>query len=164
MMWSRRGNIRAYPALYLGGTPSQETGTSPPSCLLLENRLYMLYILVHCYHKHRLGKQLNIVLVRLNTIEHKQLFIGWFDNKYSKGNRFVIPFWIAASLGTKFPKGLTLVQQINSTTQNTYFYILCDENKQKVNILFSMFWTTNLWRGSAWHHLQLMILKMTGEV
>ena len=32
---------RAYPALYLGGTPSQETGTSPPSCLLLENRLYI---------------------------------------------------------------------------------------------------------------------------
>ena len=31
---------RAYPALYLGGTPSQETGTSPPSCLLLENHLY----------------------------------------------------------------------------------------------------------------------------
>ena len=34
-------SIRAYPALYLGGTPSQETGTSPPSCLLLENRLYI---------------------------------------------------------------------------------------------------------------------------
>ena len=33
--------IRAYPALYLGGTPSQETRTSPPSCLLLENRLLM---------------------------------------------------------------------------------------------------------------------------
>ena len=32
---------RAYPALYLGGTPSNETVTSPPSCLLLENRLYM---------------------------------------------------------------------------------------------------------------------------
>ena len=32
---------RAYPALYLGGTPSQETGTSPPCCLLLENCLYM---------------------------------------------------------------------------------------------------------------------------
>ena len=30
---------RAYPALYFGGTPSQETGTSPPSSLLLENRL-----------------------------------------------------------------------------------------------------------------------------
>ena len=34
-------HIRAYQALYLGGTPSQETGTSPSSCLLLENRLYM---------------------------------------------------------------------------------------------------------------------------
>ena len=33
--------IRAYSALYLGGTPSQETGTSPPSYLLLENRLYI---------------------------------------------------------------------------------------------------------------------------
>ena len=32
---------RAYPDLYLGGTPSQETVTGPPSCLLLENRLYM---------------------------------------------------------------------------------------------------------------------------
>ena len=32
--------IRAYPALNLGGTPSQETGISPPSCLLLENCLY----------------------------------------------------------------------------------------------------------------------------
>ena len=30
---------RAYPALYLGGTSSQETVTSPPSCLLLENHL-----------------------------------------------------------------------------------------------------------------------------
>ena len=30
---------RAYLALYLGGTPSQRTGTRPPSCLLLENRL-----------------------------------------------------------------------------------------------------------------------------
>ena len=35
---------RAYPALYLSGTPSQETGTSPPSCLLLENRLYILQL------------------------------------------------------------------------------------------------------------------------
>ena len=32
---------RAYPALYLGGTPSQETRTSPPSCLLLKNRIYV---------------------------------------------------------------------------------------------------------------------------
>ena len=32
---------RAYPALYLSGTPSQDTGTRPPSCLLLENRLYI---------------------------------------------------------------------------------------------------------------------------
>ena len=36
---------RAYPALYLGGTPSQKIGTSPPSCLLLENRLYMSLVL-----------------------------------------------------------------------------------------------------------------------
>ena len=34
-------DIRAYIALHLGGTPSQETGTSPPSCLLLKNCLYM---------------------------------------------------------------------------------------------------------------------------
>ena len=33
--------IIAYPALYLGGTPSQDTGTSPPSSQLLENRLYI---------------------------------------------------------------------------------------------------------------------------
>ena len=33
--------IRAYTALYLGGTSSQRTGTSPPSCLLLNNRPYM---------------------------------------------------------------------------------------------------------------------------
>ena len=39
------GDIRAYLALHLGGTPSQETGISPPSCLLLENRLYMLWAL-----------------------------------------------------------------------------------------------------------------------
>ena len=35
-------DIRAYVALHLGGTPSQETGTIPPSCLLLDNRLLML--------------------------------------------------------------------------------------------------------------------------
>ena len=35
---------RAYPALSFGGTPSQETGTSPPSCLLLENRLYITWV------------------------------------------------------------------------------------------------------------------------
>ena len=33
--------IRAYPALYLSGTPTLETGTRPPSCLFLENHLYM---------------------------------------------------------------------------------------------------------------------------
>ena len=32
---------RTYPALHLGGTPSQKTGTSPPRCLLLENRRYI---------------------------------------------------------------------------------------------------------------------------
>ena len=37
--------IRADPALYIGGTPSQETGTSPPSCLLLENHLYITGII-----------------------------------------------------------------------------------------------------------------------
>ena len=34
-------NIRAYVALHLVGTPSRETGTSPPHCLFLDNRLYM---------------------------------------------------------------------------------------------------------------------------
>ena len=32
---------KAYTALYLGRTPSHRTGTSSPSCLLLENRLYI---------------------------------------------------------------------------------------------------------------------------
>ena len=27
-------------SIHLGGTQSQETGTSPPSCLLLDNRIY----------------------------------------------------------------------------------------------------------------------------
>ena len=35
--------FRAYSALYLGGTPSQETSTSPSCCQLLENRLCMKY-------------------------------------------------------------------------------------------------------------------------
>ena len=34
--------IRAYQALYLGGTPSLKAGTSPPSCLHLDNLLYMM--------------------------------------------------------------------------------------------------------------------------
>ena len=34
---------RAYPALYLAGTTSHETGTSPPSCLHLDNRLCMTF-------------------------------------------------------------------------------------------------------------------------
>ena len=33
-------NSRANVALHLGGTPGQETGTSPLSCLLLDNRLW----------------------------------------------------------------------------------------------------------------------------
>ena len=41
-----------------------------------------------------------------------------FGNKYSKGNRFLIPFWLEAISGTKLPKGLSLVQQNNSATQN----------------------------------------------
>ena len=32
---------RAYPALYLGGTPRHGSGTSSLSCLLLENRQFM---------------------------------------------------------------------------------------------------------------------------
>ena len=34
-------DMRAFVALHLGGTPSQETGTSPPSCLILDNCLYI---------------------------------------------------------------------------------------------------------------------------
>ena len=36
--------IRAYTALYFGGTPSQKTATSPPSCLLFDNHLCMAFI------------------------------------------------------------------------------------------------------------------------
>ena len=52
--------IRAYQALYLGGNASQETGTSPPSCLLPENRLYIkAYVAVklHLQHKQQLAKE-----------------------------------------------------------------------------------------------------------
>ena len=35
-----------YQSLYLGGTPSLKTDTSPPSCLHLHNRLYMPTILL----------------------------------------------------------------------------------------------------------------------
>ena len=45
---------RAYPPLYLGGTPSQETGTSPPSCLLLKNRLCLCTIKVKSNAKEHL--------------------------------------------------------------------------------------------------------------
>ena len=42
-MWQNvKDNIRAYPALYLCGTPSKETGTSPPGFLLLKKRLFMI--------------------------------------------------------------------------------------------------------------------------
>ena len=34
-------------ALYLSGTPSLKTGTSPPSCLYLDNPLYMYKLLAH---------------------------------------------------------------------------------------------------------------------
>ena len=37
-------NNKAYPALYLH---SQETDTSPPSCLLLENHLYIYNFLLN---------------------------------------------------------------------------------------------------------------------
>ena len=53
---------------------------------------------------------------------------GWFGNKYSKGKQVSNPFWLEAISGTKLPKGLTLVQQNNSATQNSnvgpkYFFI-----------------------------------------
>ena len=44
-------DTRAYIALYLGGTPSQDSGTSPPSCLLLDNRLYM-HVNSKLMHEH----------------------------------------------------------------------------------------------------------------
>ena len=37
-------DTKAYLALYLGGTPSQEASTSPPSWLLLNNHLFMYSI------------------------------------------------------------------------------------------------------------------------
>ena len=44
-------------ALRLGVTPSQETGTSPPSCLLLENRL--------CMEENNLHDNMNILKVEI---------------------------------------------------------------------------------------------------
>ena len=46
-------DTRAYLALHLGGTPSQETSTSPPSCQLLDNRLYIyvMFYLLKLYPK-----------------------------------------------------------------------------------------------------------------
>ena len=44
-------DTRAYLALYLGGTHSQETGTSPPSCLLLDNHLFMTLFESFLVHK-----------------------------------------------------------------------------------------------------------------
>ena len=43
-VWAKRGGMNRK---YLVGPPSQETGTSPPSCLLLENRLCMCPIKVN---------------------------------------------------------------------------------------------------------------------
>ena len=43
---------RAYPALYHSGTPSQETGTSPPSCQLLENRLHIAEFCCRNLHQY----------------------------------------------------------------------------------------------------------------
>ena len=41
MLYTTQHIIRAYTALYLGGTLSQRTGTSPPSFLLLDNHLHI---------------------------------------------------------------------------------------------------------------------------
>ena len=41
-----------YFALYPGGTPSLTTGTSPPSCILLENCLFMNGALPECIDCH----------------------------------------------------------------------------------------------------------------
>ena len=49
--------------------------------------------------------------MQLSCKKHKQLFIGAFGNKYSKGNQFLIPFCLMANLGTEFPKGLLLVHK-----------------------------------------------------
>ena len=52
---------RAYIALYLdlSGTPRKETGTSPPSSQLLDNRLY---ILLFCdFVNRKIAKWLNLV-------------------------------------------------------------------------------------------------------
>ena len=46
-----------------------------------------------------------------------------FGFKYSKENRFSNPFRLETVWGTELPKGLDLVQQNNSATQNSYEYV-----------------------------------------
>ena len=63
---------------YLGGTPNQRTGTGPPSCLLLENRLYMTsYVLIgkHAFGEHVFGEHafgINICLFQVSKDVEKE--------------------------------------------------------------------------------------------
>ena len=41
IQWRDLSGLQSLLALYLGGTPSQMTGTRPPSCKHLDNRLYI---------------------------------------------------------------------------------------------------------------------------
>ena len=66
-------------ALHLSGTPSQSTGTRPPSCLFLDHHLYML--------------QLQLL--------HVPVFITYLATVYTKGYWLDNPF-VVAILGTKF--------------------------------------------------------------
>ena len=61
-------------ALYLGGTPSQRTGTKPP-CLFLKNRLHML---TRQSSKSQIVYLL-IVKVKLDNYGFKILFVSNFN-------------------------------------------------------------------------------------
>ena len=50
--------IRAYTALCLGGTPSEKTGTSPPSFLLLDNCLYIAKVQILMYSDYYCFKEI----------------------------------------------------------------------------------------------------------
>ena len=80
---------RAYPPLYLGATPSQETGTSPPSCILLKNRLCMY---VYSFKLRMLLLSMRMVcwwnkLINLNLMKVKcktYFILTWLGLKWCK--------------------------------------------------------------------------------
>ena len=65
-------------ALHLSGTPSQKTGTRTPSCLLLDNRLYILldYLL---NTDSRIILTVKAIISLANTWE--VCFPAWFGNQ-----------------------------------------------------------------------------------